>query len=75
MRQEYLETLKEAKLTIFGLIFLIIFWLMAGILLSNVEVKIYYIPLWAIVGTIGVWITGVAISIVLSKTIRNMKLE
>ena len=71
MRQEYLETLKEAKLTTFGLIFLIIFWLMTGILLSNVEIEIYHIPMWAIVGTIGVWITGVTISIVLSKAIRN----
>ena len=74
MRQEYLETLKEAKLTTFGLIFLIICWLAAGIMPSDVEIYICNVPLWAIAGTIGVWITGVTISVVLSKLIRNYEL-
>ena len=70
----YLETLKEAKLTALGLLSLIVLWLLTGILLSDVELTIFNIPIWAVAGTIGVWTAAVAIAITLSKVIKDVDL-
>ena len=70
----YLETLKEAKMTGLSLLTLIIFWLLAGILLSGVELTICNIPIWAIVGTIGVWTMAIILAITISKKIKDVEL-
>ena len=70
----YFETLIEAKRTVIALMILIAFWLIAGFGASTIEVKIFSIPLWAILGTIGVWLFGVIISISLSRSIKDTKL-
>ena len=58
-------------MTAIALALLILFWLLAGILFSGAEITIYNIPLWAIVGTIGVWTFAIAIAITLSRRINN----
>lgn len=70
----YLETLKEAKMTALGLLSLIVFWLLAGVLFAGVESTICHIPIWAIVGTLGVWTVAIAIAVTLSRRIKDADL-
>ena len=46
---------------------LIIFWLIAGFGTASLDVKIFHLPLWAVLGSIGVWFVAILISAVLSK--------
>lgn len=66
---------REAAYTALALVGLIFFWLIAGFGLAEVEVKIYHVPLWAIAGTLGVWIFAIFISYILSrKVFKNIEL-
>ena len=58
---------REAVYTGVALAVLIIFWLIAGFGLANVDVKIFHLPLWAVAGSIGVWIFAICISCILSR--------
>ena len=58
---------REAIYTGLALAALIIFWLIAGFGTSSLDVKIFHLPLWAILGTIGVWIFAIVISFILSR--------
>ena len=58
---------REAAYTGIALAALIIFWLIAGFGTSALDVKIFHLPLWAILGTIGVWIFAIVISFILSR--------
>lgn len=57
---------REAIYTGVALAVLIIFWLIAGFALANVDIKIFHLPLWAVAGSIGVWIFAICISYILS---------
>ena len=57
---------REAIYTGIALAALIIFWLIAGFGLANVDVKIFHLPLWAAAGSIGVWIFAILASYILS---------
>ena len=71
---KYLETLREAKGTVAALLALIVFWLLAGLLFSGVEISVYKVPLWAILGTIGVWTFAILLATTLSKNIKDADL-
>ncbi len=58
---------REALYTGLALAGLIIFWLIAGFGLSGVDAKIFHLPLWAIGGSIGVWIFAICVSWILSQ--------
>jgi len=58
---------REAIYTGLALVGLIIFWLIAGFGTASSEIKIFHLPLWAVLGSIGVWFVAIAISAVLSK--------
>ena len=60
---------REAIYTGIALIGLIIFWLVAGFGTSSIDAKIFHLPLWAILGTFGVWFFAIFISFILSKKI------
>lgn len=67
---------REAIFTGIALIALIIFWFIAGFGTASLDIKIFHLPLWAILGTIGVWIFAIVISFVLSKKLfTDMDLE
>ena len=65
--QKFKIVRREAIYTGIALIALIFFWLIAGFGTASIDVKIFHLPLWAILGTIGVWIFAILISFVLSK--------
>lgn len=58
---------REALYTGLALAGLIIFWLIAGFGLAGVDVKIFHVPLWAIAGSVGVWLFAIVISWILSR--------
>ena len=58
---------REAVYTGIALAALIIFWFIAGFGTSSSDVKIFHLPLWAFLGSIGVWIFAIVISFVLSR--------
>ena len=65
--QKFSLVKREAIYTGLALCGLIIFWLIAGFGTASSDVKIFHLPLWAILGSIGVWIVAILISAVLSK--------
>ena len=58
---------REAIYTGLALAGLIIFWLIAGFGTASLDVRIFHLPLWAILGSIGVWLVAILISAILSK--------
>lgn len=53
--EKYRQVQKEAVATGGLLASLILFWCAAGFGLSGVQVEIFHLPLWAVMGTLGVW--------------------
>ena len=70
----FIECLREAKWTVAALLALIVFWLLAGIVGSRIEMNLYNIPIWAVFGTLGVWTFATAIAITLSRNIKDTEL-
>jgi len=74
--QKFKIVKREAVYTGIALIALIIFWLVAGFGTSSLDVKIFHLPLWAFLGSIGVWIFAIVISFILSrKLFKDIDLE
>ena len=66
---------REAIYTGIALVALIFFWLIAGFGTASLDVKIFHLPLWALLGTIGVWFFAIVISFILSrKLFKDMDL-
>ena len=65
--QKFSLVKREAIYTGLALVGLILFWLVAGFGTSAVDVKIFHLPLWALLGTVGVWFVGIAIAALLSR--------
>ena len=65
--QKFSLVKREAIYTGVALAGLIIFWLIAGFGMSSVEMKIFHLPLWAVLGSVGVWFFAIIISAILSK--------
>lgn len=67
---------REAIYTGIALIGLIIFWLIAGFGLSTIDAKIFHLPLWAVAGSIGVWLFAILASYILShKLFKDIDLD
>ena len=65
--QKFSLVRREAIYTGLALVGLIIFWFIAGFGTSSLEIRIFHVPLWAILGSIGVWFVAILISAILSK--------
>ena len=73
--QKFSLVRREAIYTGLALCGLIIFWLIAGFGTAASDAKIFHLPLWAVLGTVGVWLVAIAISFVLSKILfRDVEL-
>lgn len=74
--QKFSLVRREAIYTGLALAGLIIFWLIAGFGTASLDVKIFHLPLWAVLGTVGVWLVAICISAVFSKKLfTDMDLE
>ena len=73
--QKFSLVKREAIYTGLALVGLIIFWLIAGFGMSDIDIKIFHLPLWAVLGSIGVWFFAIIISCILSKKLfKNIDL-
>ena len=57
--EKYQQIKKEAKATGLLLLGLIIFWLVAGFGLADSKLTVFHLPLWAVMGSIGVWLVAI----------------
>ena len=75
-KKKYRQVQREAVATGIVLLLLILFWLVAGFGLSGSEIKIFHLPLWAVMGSVGVWFMAIFLVRVLTKTVfRDMPLS
>ena len=58
---------REAIYTGLALAGLIVFWLVAGFGTASIGTKIFGLPAWTVLGTIGVWLFAIFLSFVLSR--------
>ena len=74
-KEKYRQIKKEAGFTALALLALILFWLLAGFGLSNVEVKIAHLPLWVWTSSLGVWLMAIIlVKLLLTFVFRDMDL-
>lgn len=75
-REKFQQINKEAKATLLVLLLVVLFWTIAGIGVSRLNITIFYTPLWAITGCIGTWIFSVlAVWVLVKKVFKNFDLE
>lgn len=67
--QKFSLVRREAIYTGLALAGLIIFWLIAGFGTASLDVRLFHLPLWAVLGTVGVWLVAILISFVLSHVL------
>ena len=66
-KQKYGQIRREAIACFWALVAIIVFWTIAGIGVSRLNITIFHTPLWAITGCIGTWIFSVVLVICLVK--------
>ncbi len=73
---KYRQVQREAIATGMILLLLILYWRAAGFGLSGTDIRIFHLPLWAVMGTVGVWSMGILLVRILTKTVfRDMPLS
>lgn len=74
--QKLQQIKKEAFATGIALVILIIFWFIAGFGLSGIDVTLFYLPLWSVTGTVGVWLFAmILVWFLLHFFFKDMSLE
>ncbi len=68
-RKKFCQLRREAAATGIVLLLLILFWLAAGFGLSSFEIRIFHLPLWAVMGTVGVWFMAILLVRTLTRTV------
>ncbi len=75
-KEKYRQVRREAIATGIALLVLIGFWLFAGFGLAGVDVTLFSLPLWSVMGSVGVWIFAIFLAWLLAERIfRDMELE
>lgn len=68
-REKLLQADREAKAAVVGLVLTIVVWLVCGIGLSGLDVKVFGTPLWIIGGTLGTWAFSIVVAVELGKRV------
>ncbi len=67
---------KEAKAVLWALLAIILFWIVAGLGVSKLDITVFHTPLWAITGCIGTWIFSIIVVVFLVKRVfKDFDLE
>ena len=75
-KQKYLQIRREAAFTGLALLALILFWLVAGFGTSSLDIKVMHLPLWAVLGSIGVWVMAIVLTFCLTHFVfKDMDLN
>lgn len=66
----------EAKATSVVLLFIIVFWILAGFGVSHLHITLWHMPLWVITGCIGTWVFAVMlVYLLITRVFVDMDLE
>lgn len=75
-KEKYRQLCLEAGATGLVLLALIILWCLLGFGLSSSSVIIFGLPLWALTGTVGIWLLAIILTFVLVKFVfKDMALS
>ena len=73
---KYRQVQREAIATGIVLLLLILFWFAAGFGLAGADIRVFHLPLWAVMGSLGVWLMAIFLVWRLTKTVfRDMPLS
>lgn len=75
-RERMRQANREAKITVVGVGFVIVCWLLFGFGLYGIDITIFSTPLWIVMGCLGTWIVALVVSIFLAtKVIEDCPLD
>ena len=74
-KEKYRQICREAGATGLVLLLLIVLWCVLGFGLSASEVMVLGLPLWALAGTVGIWLLAILLTFILVKfVLKDMAL-
>ena len=75
-KEKYQQICREAGATGLALLLLIVLWCVLGFGLSASEVMVLGLPLWALTGTVGIWLLAILLTFILVKFVfKDMALS
>lgn len=75
-KEKYRQICREAGATGLVLLLLIIMWCVLGFGLPGSDTLIFGLPLWAVAGTVGIWLLAIFLTFILVKFIfKDMALS
>lgn len=70
------EANREARISLAGLVIIVLAWLVGGFGLASLDISIAGLPIWVIGGTLLPWIVSVVLAVLFaSKIFRNFDLN
>lgn len=73
---KFKQIAKEARAVLWALLAIIVFWVVAGLGISRLDITIFHTPLWVITGCIGTWVFSVILVVFMMKRIfKDFSLE
>ena len=64
-KEKYRQICREAGATGLVLALIIVLWCVLGFGLSGSEVMVLGLPLWAVAGTVGIWLLAILLTFIL----------
>lgn len=75
-KEKFEQIVREAKAVLWALLAIIVFWIVAGLGISRLDITVFHTPLWVITGCIGTWIFSIIVVVFLMKRIfKDFDLE
>lgn len=75
-KDKFEQIAKEAKAVLWALIAIIVFWIIAGLGISRLDISLFHTPLWVITGCVGTWIFSIIVVVFLMKRVfKDFDLE
>ncbi len=75
-KDKFMQIAKEARAVLWALLAIIIFWIVAGLGISRLDITLFHTPLWIITGCIGTWIFSILVVVFLVKRVfKDFELE
>ena len=75
-KDKFEQIAKEAKAVLWALIAIIVFWIIAGLGVSRLDITLFHTPLWVITGCVGTWIFSIIVVVFLMKRVfKDFSLE
>lgn len=74
--EQFRQANKEAKITCYATLSVIIFWILAGFGLSGLDINILNTPVWVWGGCVGTWIFSMFVAVYISeKVIKDVECD